>query len=291
MHVLRPEALSLPAREAWGGTPAPCLFWRPAVERPAWSFAPGCFKPPTPTPDTQYLSFCRAMGVLVDVSRFSKTTMNPFRIALAMFCLIPASGLFAQAPQSQASTGQVEETKTCFQCKGAGSLKCTNARCVKGIAECPAPCLKLTQGEWKHINSPGYVPTDWWQTFRGKRGTHSWNQHHLGEVIEMQDGEPVNVGKCKVCGGKTTVVCSACGGKGELACPTCKGRGVLPKSWTSTQQYKPNSGQSSFILADGTVLYGTREPSSDGKLVIRTDNGPVEVDASEVVSEVKPAQP
>ena len=107
----------------------------------------------------------------------------------------------------------------CAKCGARGNFPCTNKKCDKGKVDCPKPCLKLTQGQWKARDGKK------WRDFKGKGGTHSWSDGHLGELIEMKDGVPTNLGKCPTCGGTTKVDCDACAGKGAIDCADCRGTG------------------------------------------------------------------
>jgi hypothetical protein len=113
----------------------------------------------------------------------------------------------------------------CPICTGAGQIVCKTPKCDKGTAPCPNPgCLKLSDGGW-------YTKADGkrWKKFPAKNGGyHEWSEFHVGQVIEIADGTPINVGKCPVCGGKTTVSDPACHGTGEMACPRCSKKNDSP---------------------------------------------------------------
>src|SRR5712671_910926 len=130
--------------------------------------------------------------------------------------------------------GDEEKTQPCFQCKGSGKAKCAVLSCKDGQVNCPAPCMKPDDGTWVHMEVAGHPPTDLWKQFP-KRGGGStgWNQHHAGEVVQIQNGVPVNIGKCTVCGGTTKVQCSVCKGAGQVTCPICDGKKVVPQSWSA----------------------------------------------------------
>src|SRR4051794_6625242 len=93
-----------------------------------------------------------------------------------------------------AAGAEEEPMKECPQCHGAGSTACRSG-CDHGMRVCPGKCLKPSVGKWEHLKVEGHDPSELWQTFKTARGTRSWNQHHLGEVIEMHDGDAFNVGK------------------------------------------------------------------------------------------------
>ena len=146
--------------------------------------------------------------------------------------LFAGCGKQAEAPQSQvtvttdtappapeAVAGPGPGEKACFACKGEGTVACLVPGCKDGMVDCPGSCLKLSRGAWKHMDVAGHPPTDWWITFpTASGGTMSWNQNHVGDVIEMQNGNPVDIGKCKVCGGsaegRTSRRSTGCGSSG-----------------------------------------------------------------------------
>ena len=75
----------------------------------------------------------------------------------------------------------------------------------------------------------GHDPKELWQKFYNKHGGYmAWSQGHVGQIIEMQNGEPVNMGPCKICNGTAHVACSHCQGTGKFVCPTCRGIGSVP---------------------------------------------------------------
>ena len=62
-----------------------------------------------------------------------------------------------------------------------------------------------------------------WQKFTYAGGWHSWSEQHLGELIKIENGVPVNKGKCPKCGGTSFITCELCKGTGKVICPECKG--------------------------------------------------------------------
>jgi hypothetical protein len=185
-----------------------------------------------------------------------------------------------------------EKTKTCFQCNGTGKWTCQAPGCKNGQIECPGPCLRLSKGDWHHMDVEGHSPNDVWITFRkASGGTRSWNQNHVGEVIEMQNGEPQNIGKCQICGGKTRVKCAVCQGVGIVTCGICEGKKVVPLSWTAFDNPKMKSRPTRFRLKDGRVLVGRKVIVMGSRITIRTEKGEVEVNSADVLPEEKgPAQ-
>src|SRR5437868_3373824 len=111
----------------------------------------------------------------------------PKILLLAFFSLI-GPGLHAGPENS-------EKTKMCFECRGLGVIKCPEPSCRNGEADCPGPCLKLSQGNWIHMEVANHPPTDIWRKFMDQDdlGWQAWNQNHVGDVIEYRNGKPVNV--------------------------------------------------------------------------------------------------
>lgn len=180
--------------------------------------------------------------------------------------------------------------KICFTCNGAGKMACTAPGCKDGKADCPGPCLKLSTPGWHHMDVAGHPPTDLWQSFRDADGGggRSWNQNHIGEVIEMQNGKPVNIGKCKVCGGTGKVRCPVCFGGGKVLCQTCEGKKFVPDSWTAFNNPRLKNPPGTIRLRDGRTIFGKIEVRMGSRLTIRTaDGSTIELNASEIVPEGK----
>jgi hypothetical protein len=114
-----------------------------------------------------------------------------------------------------------KQQKECQKCHGTGSSgPCPTPGCKEGKIDCPKPCLKLSQGTWKKM---GDVRVREFKTKNG--GTHSWSEGHLGELIVIENGDPVNKGPCPTCHGTTKIDDPACKGKGHKECPDCHGIG------------------------------------------------------------------
>lgn len=128
---------------------------------------------------------------------------------------------FVQCPDCKGTGIDPKQKTECATCKGSGSAgPCPTKGCVDGKIDCPQPCLKLSQGQWKLKNG------EHWREFRGRNGdTYSWSEHHLGELIVTEKGEPVNKGKCPTCNGTGKIGDPVCKGTGHKACPDCKGVG------------------------------------------------------------------
>lgn len=140
--------------------------------------------------------------------------------------LLALAALFSCA---SCGSGKTEAPKpamvACSACNGTGGPPCTAQGCEQGFLVCPGKCLKLSEGDWvKHDDGLR------WRRFVFDNGRRygEWSERHLGEVIEIRDGMPVNAGKCPTCGGKAKVPCSACNGTGRTPCEACKGAKQVP---------------------------------------------------------------
>ncbi len=180
--------------------------------------------------------------------------------------------------------GPGKDEKACFTCNGAGTVPCSARGCVAGKVECPGPCLKLTRGSWVHMNVPGHDPKELWQKFRKPNGgVTAWNQGHVGEVIALQNGDYVNIGKCTVCSGTTRVACSACKGLGRQPCELCGGKKYVPIAWTPTNNPWLDKQPDVIRLKDGRVLLGKIVLSSgDDRTIKLRDGKTTHVNANEI---------
>jgi hypothetical protein len=196
----------------------------------------------------------------------------------------PATTNAASAP---VVAGPGPGEKICFACKGEDTVACRAPGCVEGKVDCPGPCLKLSRGVWIHKTVAGHDPSELWQEFPnrdGQGGGWSWNQNHVGEVIEYQNGKPANIGKCKVCNGTTKVTCSACKGTGKQTCPICGGKKFIPDAWTPTNNPYFNSQPDVIRLADGRVLLGRVAASvGDDRTIVTRDKKILHVKASDIL--------
>ena len=191
---------------------------------------------------------------------------------------------------SKSADATTERTKVCFQCNGTGTMKCPAPGCQNGQVDCPGSCLKLSRGKWIHMDVTGHPPTDLWQKFSNADGTYTaWNQNHIGQIIQMQNGKAVNVGNCPVCGGTGHVKCSVCKGTGEAVCTLCDGKKVVPESWSAFDNPKMKTRPSHFTLKDGRTIVGRRSMVLGSRVTIRTEHGTIDVDAADIVSEETPA--
>jgi hypothetical protein len=175
--------------------------------------------------------------------------------------------------------------KVCFECRGQGTVACRAPGCTNGEVDCPGPCLKLSKGAWIHMTVAGHDPSDLWITFtKADGGTMSWNQNHVGDVIQMQNGNPVNIGKCKVCDGTGKVTCSVCKGTGRQTCPVCNGTKFVPVAWTPTDNPWFNSQPDLIRLKDGRVFLGRVAMAiGEERTIITRDKQTLHLKASDIL--------
>jgi hypothetical protein len=209
---------------------------------------------------------------------------------LSLLCLLFASQtattpVFAETNIVPSSSAATSKTKPCFNCNGTGLAKCPVTTCKDGRMDCPGPCLKPSRGVWRHMHVDGHPDTDLWQTFPTSTGTTSWNQHHFGEVIQMQNGEPVNIGPCKVCGGSTKVQCTTCKGTGQTTCKICEGKKVVPENWSSFDNPKLKKRPNLIHLKDGKTIVGNIIMSGGSTTRIKTEQGNIDLPATDILSE------
>jgi len=189
----------------------------------------------------------------------------------------------APAPEAVAGPGTGE--KDCFACKGEGMVACLVPGCKDGMVDCPGPCLKLSRGAWAHQAVAGHPSTDLWITFTtANGGSMSWNQNHVGDVIAYQNGDPVNIGKCKVCGGAGKVKCQVCKGTGRVTCPICDGKKFIPVAWTPTDNPWFNRQPDVIRLADGRVVLGRVAATvGDDATIVTRDKKILHVKTSDIL--------
>jgi hypothetical protein len=230
-------------------------------------------------------------------ARLQKHFTLPLLLACFLGVLLFAGcGKPSDAPKSQttATTNSVPppvagpgpNEKVCFACKGDSTVRCLVPGCVNGQVDCPGPCLKLSRGAWIHMDVAGHDPSELWQYFPNSngRGGFSLNQHHLGEVIVMQDGKPVNIGKCKICGGTGKVTCGVCKGTGKVTCPICNGKKFIPVAWTITDNPWFNSQPDLIRLKDGQVILGRVAASvGDDRTIVTRDKKILHVNVSDIL--------
>jgi hypothetical protein len=134
------------------------------------------------------------------------------------------------------------------------------------------------------MNVPGHDPKELWQKFRKPNGgTVAWTQGHVGEVIALQNGDYVNIGKCTVCSGTTRVACNACKGAGRQPCELCGGKKYVPIAWTPTNNPWLDKQPDVIRLKDGSVLLGKIVLSSgDDRTIKLRDGKTTHVNANEI---------
>jgi hypothetical protein len=194
--------------------------------------------------------------------------------------------------KSVATTAVDKEHQACFMCEAKGIVTCHGVGCVQGKTECPGACMRLSKGKWERMTVAGHSPDELWQKFYTSGGGYqAWSQGHVGEVVVMQGGKPVNIGRCPKCGGATKVACSVCGGKGQVACEFCEGKKVVPASWTVNDNPVLNRQPDLIRLKDGRALLGRVASHVGTKYTIRTRDGKmVEVELSEILPKTNTVQ-
>lgn len=142
--------------------------------------------------------------------------------------LILAS-FFLSSPGLRAAEG---ESAPCPACRG--TAVCQANGCKDGKMLCPATCLKKDAPGWIKKKIEGYPDDYLWMAFRWKvgedSGTQYYSQNHLGELIEYENGKPVNRGRCPKCEGSSRVTCSTC--QGAAKCGVCAGAGKFVRDQT-----------------------------------------------------------
>lgn len=171
-----------------------------------------------------------------------------------------------------------DQQTPCTQCSGSGNVgDCKTPKCKDGMIPCPDKCLKADS-----FTGPPDAEGKRWRTFRGKSGSNArWSDAHIGELVVMENGEPVNKGKCPTCDGTTFVKDPACNGTGKKPCKVCKGKGVLgPKCDACVQ------GKISCPECKGT---GLRPPEAPPSQTPPSDAAPTEAPAPETPAPDAPA--
>ena len=206
-------------------------------------------------------------------SHFSRCSLV-IGLACASLAMVMAGCDRTGLNQSNRAQTPPKGMKVCFQCGGSDKTVCLTPGCKDGWVDCPGPCLKLSRGTWEHMHVDGHPDTDVWQRFHQVDGTSmSWNQNHVGDVIEMRAGMAVNIGKCTDCAGKGKVKCSVCGGTGRLVCPICEGKGFVPETWTAFSNPKQKNPPALIQLKDGRKIYARIETRIGSRVYVRTEAG------------------
>ena len=180
-------------------------------------------------------------------------------------------------------------TKTCFQCTGTGTTKCSAPTCVNGQVDCPGGCIMLRRGVWaKHPELNRSDPNETMQLVMvGGRKAYV-SSHHEGVVYSRKPDGTIDMQTCPVCNGTTRVQCKVCQGKGVVTCPICDGKKVVPESWTAFDNPKLKNRPSRFTLKDGSVIVGYKKMASGSTVIVRTEKGDEKLQVSDIVSEEKP---
>jgi hypothetical protein len=235
------------------------------------------------------------MNIVVLFAR--NLTFRLVRACLFGVLLLAGCGKPAEASQTRSSAatnaapppvaGPGPNEKACFACAGLGTVACLAPGCKNGQADCPGSCLKLTRGTWVHMDVAGHDPSELWQKFpskSGRGGGYSWSQAHVGEVVVYQNGEPVNIGPCKICGKTTKVACTACKGTGKQTCVICEGKKYIPVAWSPTDNPWFNRQPDVIRLTDGRVILGRVAASAgDDRTIVTRDKKVLHVKVSEIL--------
>lgn len=187
------------------------------------------------------------------------------------------------APTPAPPKPPAEPTKPCFQCKGAGKITCPY--CVKGLMDCPGPCLKASTPGWQHLNVPGHGPEELWMKYPDDTGSgyQAWSQKHIGQVVKRQNGRASITETCPQCKGKAKLTCGTCNGASETVCNICTGTGTVPESWTAFDNPKLKTRPARFKLRDGTEVIGRKVIETTDTLTVRTEKGTVDIKKTDLL--------
>jgi hypothetical protein len=215
-----------------------------------------------------------------------------FFISLCLWSSVVARAA-AETNSTSASAGLELKTKTCFQCRGVGDLKCPAPKCRDGKVDCPNPCLKLTVGVWEKKTVAGHTdPNERWQRVRFGKKSAEWSSAHIGQVPTLSPDGKFSSPTCPVCQGETRITCPKCQGKTTIACAVCAGTKVVPPTWSAFDHPKMKDRPKKFTLADGRVIIGRRVLGYGDPITIRTETGEVAVPKREIIKEeVQPTDP
>lgn len=139
-----------------------------------------------------------------------------------------------------------ESAKDCATCSGELLTDCKAPGCDKGKVICPAPCIRLSQGNW--IKKPDGLR---WKRMPVGKGFAEISERHLGEIIIVDPGTgaPDFRGKCTLCGGTSLADCPTCHGSDKVPCPECIGRTEAPPCPEHCEK-----GQKPCTTCDGTGM-------------------------------------
>jgi hypothetical protein len=124
----------------------------------------------------------------------------------------------------------------CVACKGSGV--CPEPGCESGQTVCPRTCLKK-EGPWKKVKVEGHGDNELWQEFKGQTQGKMWTQAHIGELIEFENGDPVNKGACPTCNRTGKISCTLCAGTD--VCVACGGTKLMTKEQKKTWEKQAKS--------------------------------------------------
>lgn len=130
----------------------------------------------------------------------------------------------------------------CTKCALTGLAPCANRYCTLGKVACDGPCLKPSEGNW--VKGKENLL---WRRYTFPGGWAEWSEKHYGEVIKIENGRPVNKGKCEKCKGTLKMACGLCAGKARMPCPACKGSKEMLPDCTACKQ-----GMSVCAVCQGT---------------------------------------
>lgn len=134
--------------------------------------------------------------------------------------------------QALAFSATENESAPCPACRG--TAVCQANGCKDGKMLCPATCLKKELPGWTTKKIDGYPDGMLWMVFEYKtetgKGWQAYSQNHIGELIEYENGKPVNRGRCPKCEGSSRVTCSTC--QGAAKCAACSGAGKFLRNQT-----------------------------------------------------------
>lgn len=162
----------------------------------------------------------------------------------------------ATCPTCEGTAVKPAEKQPCTQCSGAGNLgECKTPRCEEGKIPCPGKCLKA-----ETFQGTPDAEGKRWRVFRGRSGTNlRISDAHVGEVVAMENGEPVMKGKCPTCDGTTRVIDPACKGTELKPCAACHGHGVVGPACDDC-----DAGQVACPTCKGTGLRSVEAPAAEG---------------------------
>ena len=162
----------------------------------------------------------------------------------------------------------------CLACDGAKEIECN--KCKTGEVPCTGKCLKKEMHGWQKMKVAGHSDDELWMKFKQANGTHhAWNQSHIGEVIQIENGIAVNKGKCLTCGGTTRIKCNTCDGDRKISCRSCGGDGTMDENEQNNHKEKllQEERENTIELKDGTKMKGKVIGKMGNKTIIKKEDG------------------